>query len=104
MVPLIAALFNVYPQYCKELKIKDITLSSILVLAALRVIKSLYQNPETGMKKKAEYEQNIALSEPFLEAVPTTIIICSWFTFLGKLNSSNHVDTSGELLSLHVLF
>ena len=27
------------------------------------------------MKMKSEYEQNIALSEAFLEAVPTTLII-----------------------------
>ena len=47
----------------------------LIILAALRVIKSIYQNPERGMKKKSEYEQNIALSEAFLEAVPTTIII-----------------------------
>ena len=33
------------------------------VLAALRVIKSLYKNPVTGMRKKSEYEQNIALRE-----------------------------------------
>ena len=45
------------------------------VVAALRVIKSLYQNPETGMRRKSEYEQNIGLSETFLEAVPTTFII-----------------------------
>ena len=37
------------------------------------------------MKKKSEYEQNIALSEAFLEAVPTTIIIfVSWGKGLGK--------------------
>ena len=46
-----------------------------MFLAALRVIKSIYQNPERGMKKKSEYEQNIALGEAFLEAVPTTLII-----------------------------
>ena len=45
------------------------------VVAALRVVKSLYQNPEMGMRKKSEYEQNIGLSEAFLEAVPTTLII-----------------------------
>ena len=33
------------------------------VLAALRVIKSLYKNPVTGMRRKSEYEQNIALRE-----------------------------------------
>ena len=46
-----------------------------MFLAALGVIKSIYQNPERGMKKKSEYEQNIALNEAFLEAVPTTLII-----------------------------
>ena len=51
------------------------------MLAALRVIKSLYQNPARGMRKKSEYEQNIGLSEAFLEAVPTVIII---FTTLYK--------------------
>ena len=35
----------------------------------------MYQNPKTGMKKKKEYEQNIELSEAFLEAVPTSLII-----------------------------
>ena len=54
------------------------------VLAALRVIKSLYQNPARGMRKKAEYEQNIALSEAFLEAVPTTLIIFIAWIRIGK--------------------
>ena len=35
----------------------------------------IWSSDERGMKKKSEYEQNIALSEAFLEAVPTTIII-----------------------------
>ena len=35
----------------------------------------MYQNPERGMRMKSEYEENIGLSEAFLEAVPTTLII-----------------------------
>ena len=35
----------------------------------------MYQNPTTGLRRKSEYEQNIGLSEAFLEAVPTTFII-----------------------------
>lgn len=57
-LPITAALFNVYPQY-----------------AALVVIKSLYQNPTRGLRKKSEFEKNIGLSEAFLEAVPTSFII-----------------------------
>ena len=34
------------------------------------------------MRKKSEYEENIALSEAFLEAVPTTLII---FTSLSGI-------------------
>ena len=33
------------------------------------------------MKKKSEYEQNVALSEALLEAVPTSLII---FVSVGK--------------------
>ena len=56
------------------------------VLAALRVIKSLYQNPATGVRKKSEYEQNIGLSEAFLEAVPTVIIIFISFVAGSRYN------------------
>ena len=39
----------------------------------------MYQDPERGMRMKSEYEQNIALSEAFLEAVPTALtIFYSW--------------------------
>ena len=70
------------PNYTSNIRISLIVTN---VLAALRVIKSLYQNPATGVRKKSEYEKNIGLSEAFLEAVPTTFIIfVSWGKGLGK--------------------
>ena len=73
------------------------------VVAALRVITSLYQNPEKGMRKKSEYEQNIGLSEAFLEAVPTTIIILSSPSSDGKSNHNypGYNSDSDFKLSLH---
>ena len=101
--PLIAALLTVYPQYCKwsfsilptfRLRI-EIFLINTNVLAALRLIKLLYQNPVTGMRKKSEYEQNIGLSEAFLEAVPTTLII--FFSTFGRTETDDGWSTNTTL-------
>ena len=54
--------------------------------AALVVIKSLYQNPTTGLRKKLEYQRNIGLSEAFLEAVPTTLIIVLGLLTISRIN------------------
>ena len=44
------------------------------------VIKSIYQDPEEGMKKKLRYEQDIGLHETFLESVPTTLVLTVIFS------------------------
>ena len=56
------------------------------VPAALVVIIRLYQNPTTGLSKKLEYEKNIGLSEAFLEAVPTTLIIVLGLLTISRIN------------------
>ena len=42
---------------------------------AARLILAILRDPETGIKKKSLYEQNIGLFETFLESVPTTFIL-----------------------------
>ena len=62
----------------------------------------MYQNPKTGMKKKKEYEQNIELSEAFLEAVPTAFLLFSlWQKTPGKYNSHCRTVNSVSDLNLY---
>ena len=42
---------------------------------AARLILAILRDPETGVKKKSLYEQNVGLFETFLESVPTTFIL-----------------------------
>ena len=46
---------------------------------AARLILAILRDPETGIKKKSLYEQNVGLFETFLESVPTTLIL----TYIG---------------------
>ena len=42
---------------------------------AARLILAILRDPETGIKKKSLFEQNVGLFETFLESVPTTLIL-----------------------------
>ena len=54
---------------------------------AARLILAILRDPETGVKKKSLYEQNIGLFETFLESVPTTLILLYiWNTANGRSN------------------
>ena len=48
---------------------------------AAKLIYTIYKDPAKGKKMKKEYDQNIALHETFLEAVPTTLVLTViWLT------------------------
>ena len=51
---------------------------------AARLILAILRDPETGVKKKSLYEQNVGLFETFLESVPTTLILTyMWVSSIG---------------------
>ena len=77
---IISALFNAFPQYCRyQPRLNTIKLSKMIVLAALRVIKSIYEDPIEGQRQKLYYESNIGMHETFLESVPTGYILTVLF-------------------------
>lgn len=39
------------------------------------MMRTLWRNPNEGLKKKIKFEENIALHEVFLESVPASLII-----------------------------
>ena len=50
---------------------------------AARLILAILRDPETGVKKKSLYEQNVGLFETFLESVPTTLILTYMWASTG---------------------
>ena len=66
-------LLNLYPQFGKSFKPK--LPFRLNILEAVRLILMLLEDPETGMKMKRKYEEDIGLHETFLEAVPTALIL-----------------------------
>ena len=73
-----------------------------MLLAALKIIKSLFKNPTTGLKRKLEYEKNIGLVEAFLEAVPTTFII--FLAFYDYDETLNSILTEGDSTQFLITF
>ena len=65
------------------------------------MIKSIYQDPAEGLKQKRQYDRDIGLHEPFLEAVPTTLVLT--VMFLRGVRASHSVEDDNETLERIVL-
>ena len=65
------------------------------------MIKSIYQDPAEGLKQKRQYDRDIGLHEPFLEAVPTTLVLT--VMFLRGVRASHSVEDDNKTLERIVL-
>ena len=64
------------------------------MIEALKILVAIFQDLESGMRKKTEYEKKISLHEVFLESVPTClvltfIVLSAIFGKYAKLNCTN---------------
>ena len=89
-------LLNLYPQFGKSFKSK--LPFRLNILEAVRLILMLLEDPETGMKMKRKYEEDIGLHETFLEAVPTALILTLIWVSPGK-DSLQEVIFDGHIVA-----